>query len=754
MADNKNCQYAEMLHAYELGMLTGEDLRRFEEHLLTCDGCFEKVDHLQATGDLLRNDIDIRTSVKAMNAEFEISPEVVGGRLRRYWPAFIAFVLFLVLVFRPWRIEITSNQVAVAAQNRVAVLNFDNIDDPTDSLRWGKILSSLLISDLAESRLVQVVSEQRLFDVLAELGLKDSISISNKTAVEIARITEAKWIISGKIARDGKRLIVSSQLIDVSSGIVKAAQRIISDSSDNLFYVADKLTDKIKDDLSLPSEMARPFEAAVADITTHSPMAYRYFLEGKDYVSRGLGLKAEESFGKALEYDSTMAMAYYYLSMLKGRWESEKMIRLANKYIERVGWREKYFIRSREAQINGNYVKAIAEMQSLVEKVPDEKTAYYRLGLYNAYLSQYSEAIRYYGKAIEIDPHFKVALNGLALVYNAQGELDAALKTIERYIAIDSLDPWPYSLRGRIYAYNNQIDSAINSFEISLKINPDYYDALYHLGNIFILKGEYGKAESYYQQIVANSNIFARQSGRLALSYIPIYSGDLLKAINMIEADSLQWIEAAKAGSLPCEELLLASIYEEIGDTTRAMKIMENVEKFVDSLYSDMKIRWDYYHIQLLAELGRFPEADERLKKLHSILEQREQDKWHQYYYALGAVAFARHNYEKAVTEFRRSAEMSDEFYAYYMLGRSYYEAGKYAEAITAFERQINNIASMKMFYGVWAVKSYYYLGKSYEGLNQPNKAKEYFEKFLTHWGNRNPGGAIIDEAARKVNHI
>jgi hypothetical protein len=60
----------------------------------------------------------------------------------------------------------------------------------------------------------------------------------------------------------------------------------------------------------------------------------------------------------------------------------------------------------------------------------------------------------------------------------------------------------------------------------------------------------------------------------------------------------------------------------------------------------------------------------------------------------------------------------------------------------------------MKMFYGVWAVKSYYYLGKSYEGLNQPNKAKEYFEKFLTHWGNRNPGGAIIDEAARKVNHI
>jgi tetratricopeptide (TPR) repeat protein len=754
MADNKHCRFEDMLHAYELGMLRDDDLRAFEEHLMDCDRCFERIKHLESAGELLRLDADIKGTVTAMNAELTELKEMPAKKWKRYWPVLTAVMLFLILVMKPWRVEIIPDQEAVAALHRVAILNFDNINEPTDSLRSGKIISNLLISDLAESRLVQVVSEQRLFDVLTELGLKDSISISSKTVLEIARMTEAKWIITGQLIQESGRLTINSQLIDVGSGIVKAAQQVISDSGDNMFSLADKLSDKIKDDLSLPSEIARPFEAAVADITTHSPLAYRYYLEGLDYISRGFGIKAEESFMKALDYDSTMSMAYYYLSMLKGRWEREKMIRLANKYIDRVGWREKYFIRSRAAQINGNYAKAIAEMQSLVEKVPDEKTAHNRLGMYNAYLGQYSEAIRYYSRAIEIDPHFKLALNGLALAYNARGDMEEALKTVGRYIAIDSQDPWPYAIQGRIYAYNNQLDEAVRSFEISLKINPQYYDALYYLGNICVLRDEYDKAESYYQRIAVNSNIFIRQTGHLALAYIPIYSGDLLKAINMLEADSLLRIEAAEAGSLPCEELLRASIYEEIGDTARALGIMEDVEKYVEGLYPDLKIRWDYYHIQLLAEMGRFGEAEKRLKNLRAILEQREQDKWPQYYYGSGAVAFAKKDYDKAIAEFKKAAEISDEFYSYYMLGRSYYEAGKYINAISAFERQINSINSMKVFYGVWVVKSFYYLGKSYEKLNQPEKAGEYYRKFLGHWGNRNPQSLIIDEVLGKVDQI
>ncbi len=113
----------------------------------------------------------------------------------------------------------------------------------------------------------------------------------------------------------------------------------------------------------------------MADVTTHSQEAYRYYLEGIDYFYKAYFSEAEKSFEKALEFDSTFAMAYYWLAYVKyasnGIKTARELMTKAVKYSDRVSQKEKHYIKSMEAYISGNYSQAIKELQKIVEHYPE-----------------------------------------------------------------------------------------------------------------------------------------------------------------------------------------------------------------------------------------------------------------------------------------------------------------------------------------------------------------------------------------------
>ncbi|MCH7689934.1 MAG: serine/threonine protein kinase, partial [candidate division Zixibacteria bacterium] len=86
----------------------------------------------------------------------------------------LAIIIALVLVLKPWKLTVESTDEAVAAENRLAVMYFDNLVDPTDSTRLGEIVTNLLITDLSDSKHLRVVSSQRMFDILRQLGKEGS----------------------------------------------------------------------------------------------------------------------------------------------------------------------------------------------------------------------------------------------------------------------------------------------------------------------------------------------------------------------------------------------------------------------------------------------------------------------------------------------------------------------------------------------------------------------------------------------------
>lgn len=55
------------------------------------------------------------------------------------------------------------------------------------------------------------------------------------------------------------------------------------------------------------------------------------------------------------------------------------------------------------------------------------------------------EAIEGYRRALEVDPGFTLAWNGLSVAYRQQGDLDAAIETAQKLVELAPDDPLSYT---------------------------------------------------------------------------------------------------------------------------------------------------------------------------------------------------------------------------------------------------------------------------------------------------------------------
>src|SRR5262249_42887289 len=128
-----------------------------------------------------------------------------------------------------------------------------------------------------------------------------------------ARGAGARQLIQGTLhanPQGGVRLDL--ERIDIRSGDVKQGYRA---EGGDLFAAVDAATMAIARDLATTA----PNEP-VADVTTHSLVAYRFYEEGLRAYYQNDGIAAERLFRSALEEDSSFAMAaYWFARLLKSR---------------------------------------------------------------------------------------------------------------------------------------------------------------------------------------------------------------------------------------------------------------------------------------------------------------------------------------------------------------------------------------------------------------------------------------------------
>ncbi len=687
-----------------------------------------------------------------------ISPKPKKRLLPFIVPGSIVFILVLLFfILKPFKFEIVPEEKAMAKENTLAIMYFENLVDKEDKERLGEIVTNLLITGLSESQYMNVVSSQRLYDILKLLGKEGEKIIDKNVASEVATKAGAKWMLLGSILQVEPQIILTSQLVEVKSGRVLSSQRISGEPEEKIFSTVDKLTIELKKGLSLPAEAGQESVRPVADVTTHSPEAYRYYLEGVDYYYKYYYTEAEKSFKKALELDSTFAMAYYRLYWVTSGTgvEYRKLIAKAVKYSNKVSQKEKLYIQAQEAGFSGNYTQYIKELQKITERYPEEKEAFWLLGIYyQATPGQSEEAVRYFNKAIEIDPLYKDIYNHLTFVYNDIGDFEKSIWAINKYISLAPDEPNPYDSRGDLYAWNGKIDQAIESYKKAVEIKPDFYMSLAKLGHMYLFKKEYAKAESYYKDLCSSTDKYTRSEGRIYLALIPSYQGkfdDALQVLNDgIVADRMDQVEGWQNRN---KHFLKARIYNEKKNLDLTLEEMEKDMEIYHRIYPDEKLYDRQYYATLLAENKEFTKAEEVAKALKKDIG-GDQTLMFYYWWVIGSIELAKGNLETSIPNLEKAVKSGSGIGLHFVLAQAYLQASKLDEAVAEFEKVLSRYDDKRALSSIRAVKAYYFLGLAYEKSGWNKKAIEKYEEFLDIWKNADPGIPEVTDAKERLKKL
>ena len=673
-------------------------------------------------------------------------------------PAAVALAAVLVLfVLEPFRLEMGPKKEAVAHENSIAIMYFENLADPEDRNRLGEIVTNLLITSLSESRYVNVVSSQRLYDILKLLGKEGAKTIDKDVATQVATRAGAKWMLLGSIIQAEPRVILTSQLVDVESGQVVASQRITGEAGEEIFPIVDRFTAGLKRDLALPAEAQKESEAKVADLTSGSPEAYRYFLEGQDFAYKMYNTDAKASFMKAIQLDSTFAMAYMGLALVESGQGRQDLAAKALKYSDRVTNAQRLWIRAMAAYISKDYPEAIAEIEKLVAVDPNNKSAFFWLGMIHCFeLPQADRGIGELTRAIEIDPLFKPAYNVLAYAYDETGDFDKSIWAIDKYISIPPEEANAYDSRGDLYAWNGKLDQAIESYRRALQIKPDFYSSLFKLGDMYVYKREYARAESCYKELSSCPDKGTRSGGRECLGVIPAYQGKLEEALRVLDdglaADRMEGTEGVyhmgkymvKAGIYFMKKEFDLALKEGSAGVEAAKKIQSAGPVYNREMYC-----------YLLARAGRIAEAQDLAEAIRRDIRGKSETYMSGYWTSLSAIEMAKKNPDAGLAYLEKAAaadkKAPSSYWYRYFCSRLYLDAGNLGEAVAMLETMLSSYSEDRFFFAPICVEDHYLLGTAYEKSGWTSKAIEQYQEFLEIWKNADPGIPSVEDARRRL---
>jgi tetratricopeptide (TPR) repeat protein len=619
-----------------------------------------------------------------------------------------------------------------------------------DDIGWlSKGLPHMLITALEHSGSVEVVGYQRLFDILKLLGKEDEKRIDASTATALAKKARITTMVLGSIFRSGSRIRIDYEIQDVASGKLVCADKVIGEDP---LTLADELGGRIRSRLDIEPHKDQPEK--IADVTTNSPQAYRCYLQGLEHLNKHYVYEAEDCFKRALDIDSTFAMAYYRLAEAMrgyGALRLEETIKRALEHADNASWKESRYIHARAASSPKERVRFL---QAIIERYPNEKEALLYLG--DAYssdeLKDYHRAIDHYTRATSIDPLYREAYYHLSSVYERAGDYDNAILTAEKYISLAPDEPNPYDTKADIYARSGKIDLAIESYERALERRPDFLKSSIKLGHLYLLTGQYARAEGCYRRLCSSEEWSSRARGRSYLAYIPARQGQFDRALKLLDdgiaADRMEQVSGWFVGN---KHLLKASILKILGKLDLSIGEVKKAMEYARDEDPDDPVYLRWYYASLLVETGNIRKAEEVAEALRRDIERVDEAKMSWYWYALGRMKLAKKDYGEAVPLLEKASGDDPPAWPQYSLARAYLESGRLADAVTEYEKIVSTYDPYGYAIGANRVLAHYYLGLAFEKSGWDDKATKQYERFLEIWNDADPGIPEIEDARQRL---
>ncbi|MEN0051375.1 MAG: helix-turn-helix domain-containing protein [Bacteroidota bacterium] len=354
------------------------------------------------------------------------------------------------------------------AKNSIAVLPFINMSADADNEYFSDGMTEEIINALTKIDALNVTARTSSF----------TFKNRNLDVAEIGAALKVINIIEGSVRKFGKKVRITAQLVDVTTGFHYWSETY-DRQLDDIFGVQDEVAIDIADRVRAQLGHFEVQERLVEDETTNIS-AYQLYLQGKYYFNQGTPttfLKAIQYFEQAIAMDTNFSLpyakaadSYIFMGMFsmiamedatqKAKYFIEKALSLPNKKSEayHASAHLKFWTK-------WEFKAAAKDLEKAYKLNPnrtDIKGFHSNFLLLNNQIEEGLEAIK---ACLAIDP-YSIPYNYNYLIFNyILGDSNQLLKAVEQTLAINPSFRTAYYFRGFYHLRLKEYEAALNVFE-------------------------------------------------------------------------------------------------------------------------------------------------------------------------------------------------------------------------------------------------------------------------------------------------
>jgi non-specific serine/threonine protein kinase len=359
----------------------------------------------------------------------------------------IAILSIVILIIAGYFLITSGEKSTSEWENSIAVLPFADLSPNKDQEYFCDGMTEQIITNLSKINRLKVIGRTSVM----------KFKNTEKTLPEIGKELNVSHILEGSIRKYSNSIRVTAQLINTEDGF-----HIWADDFDreleHVFEVQDDVSQAIASNLIAtlsPQEKIK--------IKTNRPSnteAYEYYMKGRYFhlikffysLSKEDFLTSEKMFKAAIKLDPNFADSYasladlyntYYYSLPDTGSEKRKNMQLQEAYLDTAyqldpNSAEVLFTKSNVQWCKNEVDDAIASVKKAILKNKNHNMAYFVLGVYLQKLGIVDLAIKYYTKAIELNPLSYHNYVWRSRLFYDIGEFKKAEIDIEKALEIES----------------------------------------------------------------------------------------------------------------------------------------------------------------------------------------------------------------------------------------------------------------------------------------------------------------------------
>ena len=363
--------------------------------------------------------------------------------------------------------------VSPPANKSIAVLPFVNMSPDASDEYLSDGMTEELITALSKIGGIHVAARTSSF----------AFKGKNQEIETIGQQLHVGTVLEGSVRKDGKRMRIAAQLINVTDGYHLWSETYEEDLAD-LFTVQAKVAQRVAQALKI--ELGIGDKQRLAERATENSEAHELYLKGQYYTGRftRAGMeKGKDYFQQAIDLDPNYApaylgLAYYYFArsdyaspprdaMPKAAGAARKALEIdpgltdAHGYL---GWVHFAY--------EWNWAAAEAEFQRAIEQRPDNVIGHELYGAFLANTGRWREATAEGRRAVELDPLSPEAnsmLGGLLITH----DVHAAISQLQRTTELDPRYWWARVLLARAYVRAGRFEEGIAEARLAQGIEND-----------------------------------------------------------------------------------------------------------------------------------------------------------------------------------------------------------------------------------------------------------------------------------------